>query len=298
MQMFKRISLFLLVNLLVIVTIAITSNIVFAFLGINPGSGVQGLLILCAIMGFSGSFISLMISKWMAKRMHSMQMIDANNMNLEYREIYQTVQMLSTKAGLPKMPEVGIYEAPEINAFATGPSKSNSMVALSTGLLRAMTKEERDGVIGHEIAHIANGDMVTMTLIQGVVNTFVLFLSRILASLIANSGDRDENRGGSMMQFALTMVFDIAFSFLASILVNYFSRKREFRADAGGAKLAGRDKMIAGLRKLQAQYPAIAADNGAVATMKISNKSSGLMALFSTHPPLEERIRRLSLSLS
>jgi heat shock protein HtpX len=148
-------------------------------------------------------------------------------------------------------------------------------------------------VIGHEISHIANGDMVTMTLIQGVVNTFVLFLSRILASLIANSGDRYENRGGSMMQFMLTMFFDVVFAFLASILVNYFSRRREFRADAGGAQLAGRDKMVAGLRKLQAQFPAIAADNGAVATMKISNKSSGLMALFSTHPPLEERISRL-----
>lgn len=294
MQWLKRIGLFLMVNFLVIVTISITSNIIFRFLGIEPSSSTQGLLILCAIMGFSGSFISLMMSKFIAKRMFGMQMIDPNTMNLEHREIVHTVHMMAQKAGLPKMPEVGIYDAPEINAFATGPSKSNSMVALSTGLLRAMTKEERDGVIGHEVAHIANGDMVTMTLIQGVVNTFVLFLSRILASVIANSGDREDNRGGSMTQFMLTMVFDIVFAFLASILVNYFSRLREFRADAGGAKLAGRDKMVAGLRKLQMQYAAIPADNGAVSTMKISNKSSGLMALFSTHPPLEERIKRLS----
>lgn len=293
MQWFKRIGLFLMVNVLVIATISITSTIVFSFLGIQPSSGMTGLLILCAIMGFSGSFISLMISKWMAKRMFGLQIIDPNTMNLEHREIVSTVHLMARQAGLPAMPEVGIYDSPEINAFATGPSKKNSLVALSTGLLRTMTREERDGVIGHEVAHIANGDMVTMTLIQGVVNTFVLFLSRILASLIANSGDRDQEQGGSMTQFMLTIVFDIAFSFLASILVNYFSRLREFRADAGGAKLAGREKMIAGLRRLQTQFEAIPADNGAVATMKISNKSSGLMALFSTHPPLEERIRRL-----
>lgn len=296
MQMLKRISLFLVVNFLIIVTISITSNIIFAVLGIKATAGTQGLLIMCAIMGFSGSLISLMISKWIAKRMYGIQIIDPNSMNLEHREIYQTVLQLAQKAGLPKTPEVGIYEAPEINAFATGPSKSNSLVAVSTGLLRTMNKEERDGVLGHEIAHIANGDMVTMTLIQGVVNTFVLFLSRILAGFLSGSRDED-NRGGGMQQFMLTMLFDVVFAFLASIVVNYFSRRREFRADAGGAKLAGRDKMVAGLRKLQAQYQAIPADNGALATMKISNRSSGLMALFSTHPPLEERIRRLSLGV-
>ncbi len=294
MVWFKRIGLFLLVNLLVIVTISITSNLIFGFLGIQPSSGVQGLLIMCAIMGFSGSVISLMMSKWMAKRMYGVQIIEPNHRDPEMRQIVEMVHNCARRAGLPAMPEVGIYESPEINAFATGPSKKNSLVALSTGLMRSMSKDEVEGVIGHEVAHVANGDMVTMTLIQGIVNTFVLFLSRILASLIANSGSSDdENRGSPITQMVLTIVFDIVFAILASILVNYFSRLREFRADAGGAKIAGRDKMIAGLRRLQSQFEQIEPDNGAAATLKISNKSSGLMALFSTHPSLEERIRRL-----
>lgn len=294
MVWFKRIGLFLLTNFLVIVTISITANILAAFFGIQLSGSMQGLLIMCALLGFSGSIISLMMSKFMAKHLYGVQIIDPNTRDPEFRGLVDMVHLYAKRAGLPKMPEVGIYEAPEINAFATGPSKSNSLVALSTGLLRAMNKDEVEGVVGHEVAHIANGDMVTMTLIQGIVNTFVLFLSRVLASVIANSGNNDDERGGSpWMQFALTMVFDILFAFLASIIVNYFSRRREFRADAGGAKVAGRDKMLAGLRKLQAQFDAIAPDNGSASTLKISNKSSGIMALFSTHPPLEERIRRL-----
>ncbi len=289
----KRLGLFLMVNVLVLITISITSSLVFHFFGFQLSGGTQGLLILCAIMGFSGSFISLLLSKFMAKRMYGVQIVDPRSGDAELRWLVDTTHRYAQKAGITKMPEVGIYEAPEINAFATGPSKNNSLVAVSTGLLRALSREEAEGVIGHEIAHIANGDMVTMTLIQGVVNTFVLFLSRILASVIANSGNDDERRGSPMLQFALTMVFDMVFAILASILVNYFSRRREFRADAGGAKYAGREKMVAGLKKLQSQYSQIAPDNGGAATMKISAKSSGLMALFSTHPPLEERIRRL-----
>jgi heat shock protein HtpX len=293
MVWFKRIGLFLLTNLLVVLTISITATILSAFFGIRLGSNMQGLLVLCAIMGFSGSFISLMMSKFMAKHFYGVQIIDPATRDPELRGLVEMVHGLARKAGLPAMPEVGIYEAPEINAFATGPSKRSSLVALSTGLFRTMSREEVEGVVGHEVAHIANGDMVTMTLIQGIVNTFVLFLSRVLASIIANSGNSENNRGSYGMQFVLTMVFDILFGILASILVNYFSRLREYRADAGGAKYAGREKMIAGLRKLQLQYGQIAPDNGAAATLKISNKSSGLMALFSTHPPLEERIRRL-----
>lgn len=293
MVWFKRISLFILVNLLVIITISITSNLIFGFLGVRAPVGTQGLLVLCAIMGFSGSLVSLMMSKFMAKHLYGVQVIDPQTRDSEARAILEMVHGLARRAGLPAMPEVGIYESPEINAFATGPSKSNSLVALSSGLLNSMRREEVEGVIGHEVAHIANGDMVTMTLIQGIVNTFVLFLSRLLASLIANSGNSDNRRGSPMMQWMLTMVFDILFTILASILVNYFSRRREFRADAGGAKLAGRDKMIAGLRRLQAQFDQIEPDNGAAATLKISNKSSGLMALFSTHPSLGERIQRL-----
>jgi heat shock protein HtpX len=288
---FKRIGLFLLTNLLVIITVSVTANIIFGVLGIRMTGGIQALLVMCAIMGFSGSLISLMLSKFMAKHFYGVQIIEPNTQDPELRSLVEMVHGLARRAGLPAMPEVGIYEAPEINAFATGPSKNNSLVALSTGLFRSMNREEIEGVIGHEIAHIANGDMVTMTLIQGIVNTFVLFLSRVLASLIANNGDN--KRGSYWQQYMLTMLFDVLFSILASILVNYFSRRREFRADAGGAKFAGREKMLSGLRKLQMQYDQIAPDNGAAATLKISNKSSGLMALFSTHPPLEERIRRL-----
>ncbi|MEZ0391152.1 MAG: protease HtpX [Pseudobdellovibrionaceae bacterium] len=297
MVWFKRISLFILTNLLVMLTISISANLIMAFFGIQMPTGLQGLLVMCALFGFGGSLISLMISKWMAKRMYGVQVIAPNVQNHELRALVEMVHLYAKRAGLPKMPEVGIYESPEINAFATGPSKSDSLVAVSTGLLGAMNRDEVEGVIGHEISHIANGDMVTMTLIQGVVNTFVMFLSRVLASVIASSGNQDEDRRGSFgMEFMLIMVFDLLFGVLASILVNYFSRRREFRADSGGAKVAGREKMLAGLRKLQAQFELIAPDNGGAATFKISNKSSGLMALFSTHPPLAERIRRLERS--
>jgi len=290
---FKRIGLFILTNLLVIVTISVTANIISGLFGITIPTGMQGLLVMCALMGFSGSMISLMMSKFMAKHFYGVQIIDPATRDPEMHGLVEMVHNMARRAGLSVMPEVGIFESPEINAFATGPSKKNSLVALSTGLFRSMSREEVEGVVGHEVAHIANGDMVTMTLIQGVVNTFVLFLSRVLASLIASNSSSDDERGSPMLQFGLTMLFDILFAILASILVNYFSRRREFRADAGGAKYAGREKMLAGLRKLQNQYEQIAPDNGAAATLKISNKSSGLMALFSTHPPLEERIRRL-----
>ena len=253
---------------------------------------------MCAVMGFSGSLISLMMSKFMAKHMYGVQIIDPKATDSRSRGLVEMVHNFARRAGLPAMPEVGIYESPDINAFATGPSKSNSLVALSTGLLNSMSADEVEGVVGHEVAHIANGDMVTMTLIQGIVNTFVLFLSRILASLIANSSSSDDDRRGSpMLQWVLTMVFDILFAILASIVVNYFSRRREFRADAGGAKIAGREKMIAGLRRLQSQFERIEPDNGAAATLKISNKSSGIMALFSTPPALSERIARLEKGL-
>lgn len=290
----KRIGLFILVNALVMITISVSANILMGFFGIRLSGGIQGLLIMCTLMGFSGSIISLMLSKFMAKTLYGVKIIEPKSTHPEERVLVDMVHRMATKAGLPAMPEVGIYEAPEINAFATGPSKSNSLVAVSTGLLRTMNHDEVEGVIGHEVAHIANGDMVTMTLIQGVVNTFVLFLSRLLASLIANSGrDSEDSRGGSWTQFALTMVFDLVFTILASIAVNYFSRLREFRADRGGAQFAGRQKMIAGLRRLQSQFDRIEPDNGAAATLKISNRQSGLMALFSTHPSLEDRITRL-----
>jgi heat shock protein HtpX len=293
MQKLKRFSLLILVNILVLTTISISSTLIFAALGINAPQGTQALLLFCGIMGFGGSFVSLMISKWMAKRMYGVQIIDPATTDPEGQWLVRKVTELAQKAELRVSPEVGIYDSPEINAFATGPSKNDSLVAVSTGLLRGMTKDEVEGVLAHEVAHITNGDMVTMTLLQGVVNTFVLFLSRMLASVIANSGNDEDNRGGFMTQWMLTMLFDIVFTVLASILVNYFSRKREYRADAGGAAIGGRQKMIAGLKRLQSQFEQIPADNTGAATLKISAKSSGIMALFSTHPALSDRIQRL-----
>lgn len=294
MKWFKRISLFIMVNFLVMVTISVTLSILTGVFGFRIPVGYQGLLFMCAIFGFSGSFISLMLSKFMAKRFHGVQIIDPQSSDPQLRDLVVMVENLARNAGLKRAPEVGVFDSPEINAFATGPSRNNSLIAVSTGLLQVMNRTEIEGVLGHETAHIANGDMVTMTLLQGVVNTFVLFLSRALASMIASGGDRDNRRGGNFgLQFILTMVFDMCFAFLASILVNYFSRRREFRADAGGAKYAGREKMISGLRKLQAQFEQIAPDNSGTAVLKISNKSAGWMSAFSTHPPLEERIRRL-----
>ena len=200
------------VNILVLTTISITSTLIFAALGIHAPQGTQALLLFCGIMGFGGAFVSLMISKWMAKRMYGVQIISPDTTDPEGQWLVRKVNELAQKAELRKMPEVGIYDSPEINAFATGPSKNDSLVAVSTGLLRGMTKDEVEGVLAHEVAHITNGDMVTMTLLQGVVNTFVLFLSRLLASVVANSGNDDDRRGGFMTQWMLTMLFDFVFT--------------------------------------------------------------------------------------
>lgn len=291
MTWFKRISLFIITNILVMITVGIVFTLITHFFQIEQSNQyITYLIIFSAVWGMGGAFVSLLLSKRMAKWMMGVQIIPADARDPNARALVEMVHGMAKKARLPKMPEVGIYESPEINAFATGPSKSNSLVAVSTGLLARMDQNEVEGVVGHEVAHIANGDMVTMTLIQGIVNAFVLFFSRILANLIASNVD-ERYRG--LVHIGLTVLFDIAFAILGSIVVNYFSRLREYRADYGGAKYAGRDKMIAGLRKLQAQYEHIRPDDGAAATLKISNKSAGIMALFSTHPPLSERIRRL-----
>lgn len=291
MQLFKRIGLFLLTNILVVATISIFLNVVLPLLGFNldPAS-IGGLVVFSAVWGFGGALISLLISKWMAKRAMGVVVIDPNRASPQELEVYQMVERISRTAGLTKMPEVGIYDAPDINAFATGPSRNNSLVAVSTGLLRSMNKSEVEGVIGHEIAHIVNGDMVTMTLIQGVVNSFVIFFSRIIARIAASNVD---SRNAHMVQMLVSIVLDIVFSILGSIVVAYFSRAREFRADRGGAEFAGREKMIAGLRRLQANFDRMQPDDSSMATMKISSKPGGVMALFSTHPPLELRIQRL-----
>lgn len=293
MAFLKRIGLFVLTNVLVMVTIGIVWSLVSHFLGLaGLNSYIPFLMAFCLVWGMGGAFISLLMSKWMAKMFHGVQVIESNNPNPELRALVNTVHELARRAQLPKMPEVGIYESPDVNAFATGPSKGNALVAVSTGLLQRMNDGEVEGVLGHEIAHIANGDMVTMTLIQGIVNAFAMFFSRILAGLVASNVDE---KFRDIVRFAVTILGDIAFTMLGSIVVNYYSRKREFRADAGGARFASRDKMIAALRKLQSVYDLpIPPDETATATLKISNRDKGgLAGLFMTHPRLEDRIEAL-----
>lgn len=287
----KRIGLFILTNLLVLTTISITISLIQSFTGIQlNNSSYIGLLLMCMVWGFGGAFISLLLSKWMAKRMMGVKIIEPGTTNATEMELVGMVHRMAQNAGLSKMPEVGIYDSPDMNAFATGPSKRNSLVAVSTGLMRTMNKAEIEGVIGHEVAHIANGDMVTMTLLQGTVNAFVMFLARIIANIASSQVDE---RNRHMVYFGVSIALDILLGILGSLVVAYFSRFREYRADAGGASYAGREKMIAGLRKLQSTYDRLEPDDRPMAAFKISNRPSGLMALFSTHPPLEKRIERL-----
>ncbi|WCL47592.1 protease HtpX [Leptospira sp. GIMC2001] len=290
MTWFKRIGLFLVTNILIIVTISIITNL----LGVRhwveaEGINFTSLLIFCSIWGFAGAFISLALSKVMAKWMMGVKIIDPNKAVGVERDLYARVQRLAAAARIPT-PEVGIYDSPEINAFATGPTKSSSLVAVSTGLLNYMDTSEVDGVLAHEVSHVANGDMVTMTLVQGVVNAFTLFLSRVIAFAIGRMVREDLE---FIVRFASTIVLDILFTILGSIIVNYFSRAREFRADAGAAKLAGRESMIAALEKLRKYANAPEDERGAaLASLKISGKGK-MMALFATHPPLEDRIDAL-----
>lgn len=296
MAFFKRIGFFILTNLLVMATIGIVWGLISAFFLPGLNNHLASLMIMCTVFGMTGAFVSLAISRWVAKAFHGVQVIDETTRDPEARWLIDTVHALARRANLPKPPQVGVYESPDVNAFATGPSKSRSLVAVSTGLLRRMTREEAEGVLGHEVAHIANGDMVTMTLIQGIVNTFAMFFSRLLASVVANSV---EDRNRHMVHWIVVMVGDIAFTLLGSIVVAWFSRHREFRADRGGAQLAGRAGMIAALQRLQSFYemPVPEEESGrdaAIATLKISHRDrGGLMALFMTHPPLGARIEAL-----
>lgn len=300
MAWFKRIGLFLAVNALVILTISTVLNI----FGVKPYLTTQGLdysslMIFCLIWGMGGAFISLAISRMMAKWMMGVQVIQPDTRDPELQELVQMVHELSRVAQLPAMPEVGVYDSEEVNAFATGPSKSRSLVAVSTGLLRHMKKDEVKGVIGHEVAHIANGDMVTMTLIQGVVNAFVMFLARAVAYALtmAKGQDGEERQGPSMSYYLVQFVLEMVFMVLGSMVVAWFSRYREYRADFAGARLAGRDNMIQALEGLKRNFTKIdSSTQPAVQALKISNRAGGLMKLFSTHPPLEERIERLKLS--
>ena len=294
----KRIFIFLAVSLL----ISITISTIMSVLGVghyiaNGGIQYGSLMAFCLLWGIGGSLIALLLSKQLAKWTMGVQIVTLEG---PHRNIVDKVHRLSRRAGLTEMPEVGIYQSGEVNAFATGRSRNSSLVAVSTGLLSRMDDAEVEGVLAHEVAHIANGDMVTMALVQGVVNAFVMFFSRIIAFAISQAmrgNDEDDAPVNPFVNMAIVFVLDIVLGFLAMPIIAWFSRYREFRADKGGADLAGREKMIAALESLQRAYPQLDVADGPKAdpnfrSMQISSKS-GMMQLFSTHPPLDVRIAAL-----
>jgi len=285
--MFKRFGLLIATNLAVLALV----SIVMAIFGINP-STYGGLFVFAALFGFGGAFFTLAISKWSAKRATGAYVIKEPRDEAE-RWLFNTVRRQAEQAGIG-MPEVAIYDAPEINAFATGANRNNALVAVSTGLLRSMTRDEAEAVLGHEVAHVANGDMVTMTLLQGVLNTFVIFLARVVGRAIDGylNGGRD-NGGGGLAYFAIVFVLDMVFGLFASMIAMWFSRHREFRADAGGAQLAGRDKMIAALERLAQTYGQSTLPKQVAAFGISGGVGSGLKKLMMSHPPLDERISAL-----
>ena len=297
-QISKRVLLLLVVNILVMITVTAVLGLLHAQ-RYFPAGGLGGLAVFCLVWGFAGAFISLALSRVMAKWFMGVRVIPPETSDPTLRQLVETVHGLARQAGLPALPEVGVYESPEVNAFATGPTRSRALGAVSSGLLQQMGQRDISGVLGHEITHVANGDMVTMTLIQGVVNAFAMFLSRVLAYVITQAmRSRDERGGGFWMQYLLQMVFQVVFLILGSIVVAWFSRWREFRADAGGARLAGRENMIGALRALQRLHDpeAMAAEAQrarSFQSMKISGSGNQFLALFASHPPLEERIARL-----
>ena len=294
----KRVALFLATNVLVIVTMSFVMNILGIGHYLTPyGIDYAGLMAFCLVWGMGGAFISLCLSRWMAKRMMGVQLVSPTGPHGAYA---RKVHEIAKRAGLDEMPEVGIYESPVVNAFATGRSRNSSLVAVSTGLLQKMGDDEIEGVLAHEVAHIANGDMITMTLIQGVINAFVMFLARAVAYAIESSmrGDRDGEGGAAIGWFAhmmIVFVLEIIFGILASVVVLAFSRWREYRADAGSATLVGKHKMIAALEALKRDYSSMeeTKQQQSVQTMSISSKK-GILKLFSSHPDLDDRIRALS----
>ncbi|MDD3793957.1 MAG: protease HtpX [Candidatus Gracilibacteria bacterium] len=294
--MFKRIGLFLLTNIAIIavitIVIAITEN-VFGIAISGYSTDYVSVFIYAIIVGFSGSFISLFLSKWMAKRAYGVQVVNINeysNLDSKEKVVFDLVRDLAERNHIT-MPEVGFYESNEPNAFATGASKNSSLVAVSTGLLEIMNKDEIEGVIAHEMAHVLNGDMVTMTLLQGLINTFVVFISRILANIFDNVTD---GKFGALGYFVINLVLQIFIGILASLITMWFSRHREYKADAGSAGYVGKDKMISALEALKKLQDMTGKDDSKFATMKISTKGrSGIMMLFSTHPDLDDRINAL-----
>ena len=286
----KRTLLFLGTNLAIVLVLSVTMRL----LGVEPylnanGLNLTSLLIFAAVMGFGGSFISLAISKWAAKKSMGVRVIETPANSTEFW-LVETIRQYSAEKGIG-MPEVGIFDSPDVNAFATGMSRNSSLVAVSSGLLQQMTRAEAEAVLGHEIAHVANGDMVTLALIQGVVNTFVMFLSRVIGSLVDRIVFKTE-RGQGPAFFVTMIVAELVLGILASIIVMWFSRRREFSADRGGASLAGRQNMIAALERLSALHPQPLPDK--LAAFGIAGGGAGgIKRLFMTHPPMEERIAAL-----
>jgi heat shock protein HtpX len=292
----KRIFYFLVTNLAIVLVLSITMRL----LGVEPflnanGLNLNSLLIFASIMGFGGAFISLAISKWSAKRMSGAVTIE-NPKTSDEIWLMNIVKKQSQVVGI-QMPEVAIFNSPVVNAFATGMSRDSSLVAVSSGLLEMMTKDEAEAVIGHEMSHIANGDMVTLTLIQGVVNTFVLFFSRVIGYTVDKVIFK--TREGTGPAFFITMIIsELLLGVLASVVVMWFSRQREYRADFGGGQLAGKQKMIAALKRLKAQYESSALPKSIAALGISGEQGMGLKELFSTHPSLDDRIARLQQSMN
>lgn len=289
----KRILLFVATNIAVLLVLSITASVLMRVLGVEEvpgGLNLQALLIFAAVIGFGGSFISLAMSKWMAKRATGAMVIEQPR-NATEQWLFETVRRQARQAGIA-MPEVAIYDAPDINAFATGMRRDAALVAVSTGLLQAMDKDEAEAVLGHEITHVANGDMVTLALIQGVLNTFVIFLSRVIGYFVDRVLLKNDREFGVGF-FVSSLLAQIVLGILASMIVMWFSRYREFRADHGGAKLAGREKMIAALERLKAAHEPPQLPNQLAAFGIFGARDAGWKRLFMSHPPLTERIAAL-----
>lgn len=288
----KRVFLFLATNLAVVLVLGVVMRLlgIDSYLAAEGGLNYTSLLVFASVFGFGGAFISLAISKWSAKHMTGAVVIDTPSSPVE-QWLVQTVQRQAQMAGIG-MPEVAIYDSPDVNAFATGMSKNNALVAVSSGLLQRMSREEAEAVLGHEVSHVTNGDMVTLALIQGIVNTFVIFISRVVGNIVDKAVFKTEEGHGPAF-WITSIIAEIVFGILASTIVMYFSRQREFRADTGGAKLAGRASMIAALERLkQAHEPSHLPDQ--LQAFGISGGvASGLKRLFMSHPPLDERIAAL-----
>ena len=296
LTMGSRFFLLIVLNILICVAAMAAAHLICAYFGISmQDHPIVFYIIFYSLIGFGGAFISLHLSIYMAKKAHGVRILQKPLQNSQEQKIVNKVETLARKAGLSKPPQVGIYESPEVNAFATGPRRNKSLVAVSTGLLNCMNEDEVEGVLAHEVAHVANGDMITMTLLMGLVNTMVFLLARIVTNIVMSR----MNRRSFFLEFMIYTFFQVIFSILGSILIlNPFSKRREYKADKGGASLAGKSKMIQALKKLQTitapiKANAQTAQYGAFKISTGSKKSNFIALLFSTHPPIEKRIHRL-----